>query len=55
MNERQIMLLKIAIQYIENTAGIIGIESIAPLYYDEAECDGYCLAEDLKIEFELED
>ncbi len=51
---RQEFLVRIAVYYIENTAGIIGIENYADLEYDGTECDAYCLAEDLKIEFNIE-
>jgi hypothetical protein len=51
--DRKDYLVRLAIAYIESHTGFIGIDDI--VYYDEAECDGYALAEDLKIEFEVED
>ena len=51
---RQEFLLRIAIYYLENTAGIIGIENYVNLHYDGVDCDGYCLADDLRLEFNLD-
>lgn len=49
---RQQYLIRVAIDYIESHTGFIGIDDY--VHYDEAECDGYCLAEDLRIEFNIE-
>lgn len=49
---RKEYLVRLAIEYIEEHTGL-GVDDY--LYYDEAECDGYCLAEDLRIEFDIEE
>ena len=46
---RLIYLVKIAIDYIRK----YGDDQI--IYYDEAECDGYCLSDDLENELESGD
>lgn len=50
---RKDYLVRLAIQYIEDHTGVVGADDT--LYYDETVCDGYCLAEDLKIEFGIDD
>lgn len=49
--DRREYLVRIAIDYIENHTGFIGVDD--EIFYDDAECDGYCLAEDLKAEFDI--
>ncbi len=50
---RQEYLVRIAIDYIESHTGYIGMED--EVFYDDAECDGYCLAQDLRYEFNIEE
>jgi|TARA_Y100000310_G_scaffold69791_1_gene65352 hypothetical protein len=50
---RKQYLVRLAIEYITEHTGYVGVDDY--LYYDEAECDGYCLAEDLRIEFDIEE
>ena len=48
--KRQEYLVRVAIEMLnENGYSIDAVE------YDEAECDAFCLAEDLRIEFDIED
>lgn len=49
---RKEYLVAIAIEYIRNHTGFVGMDD--EVYYDEARCDGYALASDLAIEFELD-
>lgn len=51
---RQQFLVRMAIYYLENTADIVGIENYVNLICDGVACDGYCLVEDLRLEFNLE-
>jgi hypothetical protein len=51
--KRQEYLVRLAIAYIIQHTGYIGIDDY--LFYDDAECDGYCLAEDLRNEFYIEE
>tara|TARA_R110002012_G_scaffold288497_1_gene481256 strand:- start:44 stop:220 length:177 start_codon:yes stop_codon:yes gene_type:complete len=44
--------------YLARVAVIVLISSgfsIENFIYDEAECDAFCLADDMKIEFDIED
>lgn len=47
---RKEYLVRVAITYL-NEIPLMGDGS---LIFDEAECDGYCLAEDLTTEFNIE-
>jgi hypothetical protein len=49
---RKEYLVALAIEYIEGHTEYIGGDKI---YYDEAECDGLALAEDLRIEFDIDE
>lgn len=51
--DRKSYLVYLAIQYIYEHTGYLGVDD--DVFFDEAECDGYALAEDLKIEFGLDD
>ena len=51
--DRKTYLVRLAIEYIKEHTGYVGMDD--ELYYDEAECDGYCLADDLRIEFDIDD
>lgn len=51
--DRKTYLVRLAIEYIKEHTGYVGMDD--GLFYDEAECDGYCLADDLRIEFDIED
>ncbi len=51
--DRKTYLVRLAIEYIKEHTGYVGMDD--ELFYDEAECDGYCLADDLRIEFDIED
>lgn len=48
---RKQYLVALAIKYIENHSGYMGIDD--DIFYDEAECDGGALAYDLMVEFNL--
>lgn len=48
---RKEYLVALAIIYIRNHTGYMGIDD--DVFYDEAECDGYALADDLNEEFNL--
>jgi hypothetical protein len=50
---RKHYLVALAIDYIKNHTGYMGIDD--DVFFDEAECDGYALAEDLAIEFNIEE
>ena len=45
---RKDYLIRVAIAMLEENAYMIDA-----VIYDEAECDAFCLAEDLRIEFDL--
>jgi hypothetical protein len=51
--ERKKYLVRLAIAYIVAHTDYAGIDD--SLFYDNAECDGYCLAEDLRSEFDIEE
>lgn len=57
LNKRQLMLLEIACKCLEilNDYGIDDDQIETLLKYDEADQDIGCLADDLRIEFELEE
>lgn len=46
MSERAIELMKLAAQYITEYCDDM------PIFYDDAECDGMCLAQDILAELE---
>jgi len=46
-------LVRLAIEFIKTHSGFYGVDD--RLFYDDAECDGYCLADDLMIEFDIND
>ena len=50
---RKDFLVRLAIAFLNENSGY-SLENDT-LYYDDAECDGYCLAEDLKAEFNIDD
>ena len=47
---RKEYLVALAIEYINETSRFVGAPEI---FYDDAECGGSCLADDLKGEFEI--
>lgn len=49
---RKDFLVRLAIEYIEVAEGYVPDD--CELYYDEAVCDGSCLAEDLRTEFDID-
>jgi hypothetical protein len=49
---RKEYLVAIAILYINSHTGFLGIDD--NVFYDEGECDGYALAEDLANEFDIQ-
>ena len=49
---RKEYLVWLAIQYIENHTGYVGMDD--DVFFDKAKCDGYALAEDLRIEFDID-
>jgi len=54
LTKRQKLLLKVAILNLEEINSINGIENFTKgLNYDDADQDLSCLAEDMKIEFNL--
>jgi len=54
LTKRQKMLLEVAIKNLDNVSGIVGIEQFTEgLRYDDADQDLSCLADDMKIEFNL--
>lgn len=50
---RKEYLVKLAIAFLRENSGY-GLQNDT-LFYDEAECDGFCLAEDLSAEFDIEE
>ena len=48
---REHYLVRVAIIWIEDNTGFVGHDD--RIEYDEAECDGYCLAQDLRDEFDI--
>lgn len=50
---REKYLVRLAIEYIEDHTGFIGVDDY--LYYDGEEVDGFFLANDLRIEFNIEE
>lgn len=50
---RKEYLVAMAILYIRSHTGYYGIND--DVFYDEAECDGYALADDLIDEFEIDE
>lgn len=46
-------LVRLAIVYIKNHSGFAGIDD--DLFYDAAACDGFCLADDLMYEFNIDE
>jgi len=50
--DRKTYLVRIAIAVIEESTGYSHDE---PIFYDGVECDGGCVAEDLRIEFDIGD
>ena len=50
---RKDYLVRIAIAFINEHCDYVGVDYT--INYDDAECDGYCLAEDLRAEFDLHD
>ena len=49
---RKDFLLRLAIEYIDTHTGFFGGDD--ELLYDGTVCDGYCLAEDIKEEFNID-
>ena len=47
---RKDYLVRVAIEMLNKNA-----DSIDTIIYDDAECDAYCLADDLRIEFGIEE
>lgn len=57
MEDRKVTLLKACMELLERqerSGNLLDLLS-ETVYYDEAECDGYCLLEDIKIELGLEE
>lgn len=50
--DRKTYLVALAIEYIKEHTGYVGVDD--RVFMDECQCDGYALANDLEIEFELE-
>lgn len=51
--DRKEYLVRLAIAYIVDHTGYLGMDD--DIFYDEANCDGFALAEDLRVEFEIEE
>lgn len=51
--DRKRMLVRQAIAFLKEHSGYVGQDSL--LHYDEADCDGYCLADDLQTEFNIDE
>lgn len=51
--DRKTYLVALAIEYIKEHTGYVGVDD--RVFMDEGQCDGYTLANDLEIEFELEE
>jgi len=49
---RKQYLVALAIEFLRENTGYVGIDDT--VFYDEAECDGLCLANDMAEEFELD-
>lgn len=47
--KRKDYLIRVAIEMLKESGYLI-----EPIFYDEALCDAFCLAEDLRIEFDIE-
>jgi hypothetical protein len=47
--DRDLYLVRVAIAMLKENASIIDT-----VIYDEAECDAYCLADDLETEFNID-
>lgn len=55
MEDRKVTLLKACLELLqrqEESSYVLDMLS-ETVYYDEAECDGNCLMEDIKIELDL--
>lgn len=56
MEDRKITLLKACLELLqkqEKSPYVLDILS-ETVHYDECDCDGYCLMEDIKIELDLD-
>ena len=51
--DRKTYLVRLAISFLRENSGYA--LSNDTLFYDEAECDGFCLADDLEIEFDIDE
>lgn len=50
--DRKEYLVKLAILFLRNHCGYVGMDD--RIFFDEAECDGYALADDLGYEFDID-
>lgn len=57
MEDRKVTLLKACLNLLEKQEQSSYVMDILSetVYYDEADCDGYCLMEDIKIELGLQE
>lgn len=51
--DRKTYLARVMVKYLQNAFDIEN--GYAQLVYDDAECDSSCLAEDIAIEFDVEE
>lgn len=52
--ERMITLLKATAEYLKNVRESTYSDALTvTTFYDEADCDGYCLLDDIQAELEL--
>ena len=48
--DRKEYLIRLTIEYLNHSAQFLD----SRICYDDAECDGFCLADDLAIEFDID-
>lgn len=55
MEDRKVTLLKACMELLEKQNKSVYVLNLLSetIHYDEADCDGYCLLEDIKCELEL--
>ncbi len=57
MENRKDVLLRAAMELLQKQGDAFYVLNLLreTVYYDDAECDGYCLLEDIKYELGIED
>lgn len=51
--DRKDYLVRLAIAYIKDHTGYVGMDD--GIFYDDTECGGYALADDLGYEFDIDE